>query len=146
MSSNSELFHAGPRPSALTVHGVVGQVAAVDRRAAGGVGDHHAVAEQLGDELEVRRLAAARARARELEQRLEHLRALDRVVRQQVAVELAGSTGRSPTFGRSASRWSSAGSMLIALCRTSVLLLAGHTSTHTPQPVQSSGATWIVMR
>ena len=36
--------------------------------------------------------------------------------------------------------------MLIALCRTSVLLLAGHTSTHTPQPVQSSGATWIVSR
>ena len=26
------------------------------------------------------------------------------------------------------------------------LALAGHTSTHTPQPVQSSGATWIVSR
>ena len=36
--------------------------------------------------------------------------------------------------------------MLIALWPTSVLLLAGHTSTHTPQPVQSSGATWIVSR
>ena len=34
--------------------------------------------------------------------------------------------------------------MLMALWRTSVLDLAGHTSTHTPQPVQSSGATWIV--
>ena len=39
------------------------QVGAVDRRAAGGVGHDHAVAEQLGDELEVRRLAAARAGA-----------------------------------------------------------------------------------
>ena len=36
--------------------------------------------------------------------------------------------------------------MLMALWLESVLLLAGHTSTHTPQPVQSSGATWIVSR
>ena len=36
--------------------------------------------------------------------------------------------------------------MLIALWLVSVLLLAGQTSTHTPQPVQSSGATWIVSR
>src|SRR5688572_28165209 len=36
--------------------------------------------------------------------------------------------------------------MLRDLWRTSVLDLAGHTSTHTPQPVQSSGATWIVIR
>ena len=35
--------------------------------------------------------------------------------------------------------------MLIALWRTSVFDFAGHTSTHTPQPVQSSGATWIVI-
>ena len=35
---------------------------------------------------------------------------------------------------------------MMALWRTSVLLLAGHTSTHTPHPVQSSGATWIVRR
>ena len=34
----------------------------------------------------------------------------------------------------------------MALWLTSVLLLAGQTSTHTPQPVQSSGATWIVRR
>ena len=47
---------------------------------------------------------------------------------------------------RSRSRWASTGSMLIALWRTSVLLFAGHTSTQTPQPVQSSGATWIVSR
>ena len=36
--------------------------------------------------------------------------------------------------------------MLIALWLVSVLLLAGQTSTQTPQPVQSSGATWIVSR
>ena len=35
--------------------------------------------------------------------------------------------------------------MLIALCRTSDFDFAGHTSTHTPHPVQSSGATWIVI-
>ena len=34
----------------------------------------------------------------------------------------------------------------MALWLESVLLLAGQTSTHTPQPVQSSGATWIVSR
>ena len=64
-----------------------GQVAAVDRRAAGGVGDDDAVAEELAQELDVRRLAAAGAGAGELEERLEHLRALDRVVGQQVAGE-----------------------------------------------------------
>ena len=48
--------------------------------------------------------------------------------------------------GRSTSRWSATGSMLIALWLVSVLLLAGQTSTQTPQPVQSSGATWIVSR
>ena len=36
--------------------------------------------------------------------------------------------------------------MLMDLWPTSVLLFAGQTSTHTPHPVQSSGATWIVRR
>lgn len=35
--------------------------------------------------------------------------------------------------------------MSMALCLTSSLLLAGQMSTHTPHPVQSSGATWIVI-
>ena len=52
-----------------------GQVPAVDRGAAGGVGDHQPVAEQLRQELDVRRLAAARAGAGELEERLQELRA-----------------------------------------------------------------------
>ena len=46
------------------------QIAAVDRRASSGVGDDHAIAEQLCDEFDVRRLAASGARAGELEQRL----------------------------------------------------------------------------
>ena len=66
------------RPAAVAVGRVRRrrQVAAVDRRAAGRVGDQQAVAEQLRQQLEVRRLAAAGARARVLEQRLEELRAL----------------------------------------------------------------------
>ena len=54
------------------------QVAAVDRRAAGRVRDHQPVAEQLREQLHVRRLAATRAGAGELEQRLEELRAAHR--------------------------------------------------------------------
>ena len=69
----------GRGPRALMRVGRGGQVAAVDRRAAGGVGDHHAVAEELRQQLDVGRLAAAGAGAGELEQRLQELRALDRV-------------------------------------------------------------------
>ncbi len=65
------------RAAPLGVHGPGGggEVSAVDRRAAGGVRDQEAVAEELREELEVRGLAAPRARARELEERLEVLRA-----------------------------------------------------------------------
>ena len=55
-----------------------GQVPAVDRRAAGRVGDHQPVAEQLREQLEVGRLAAAGAGAGELEQRLQELGAAHR--------------------------------------------------------------------
>jgi len=47
---------------------------------------------------------------------------------------------------RSTSRWASTGSRLMALCFTSVLDRAGQTSTQTPHPVQSSGATCTVRR
>ena len=65
------------RPAALAVlrpwrHRLVG---AVDRRAAGGIGDLSAVPEQLREELEIRRLAASGAGAGELEQGLEELHA-----------------------------------------------------------------------
>jgi hypothetical protein len=67
------------RAPAVAVGGVRGggQVAAVDRRAARGVGDEQPVAEELREELQIRRLAAARAGPRVLEQRLEELRALE---------------------------------------------------------------------
>ena len=55
------------------------QIAAVDARTARRVGDDRAVAEELRDQLDVRRFAAARARARKLEQRLEQLHVLDGV-------------------------------------------------------------------
>ena len=64
------------------------QVAAVDGRAAGRVGDDHAVAELLAEQLQVGRLAAAGAGAGELEERLQQLRALDRVVPHGAAVDL----------------------------------------------------------
>ncbi len=120
-----------------------GQVAAVDRRAAGGVGDHRPVAEELAHQLQIGRLAAAGARARELEERLEELRALDHVELDLLAVDL-GDLEEEVEVGPLPSRWSSFGSMLMALCLTISLLRAGQTSTQTPQPVQSSGATWTV--
>src|ERR1017187_5293132 len=51
------------------------KIAAVDRGAAGGIRDHHAVAEELREKLQVRRLAAAGAGARECEQRFQELHA-----------------------------------------------------------------------
>ncbi len=57
-------------PSAFVGPGRRRQVAAVDRRAAGRVGDQHPVAEELGHQLHVGRLAAAGTGAGELEQRL----------------------------------------------------------------------------
>src|SRR5581483_8733266 len=50
-----------------------GEIAAVDRGAAGGVGDSETVAEQLCEELEIGRFAAAGAGAGEFEERLERL-------------------------------------------------------------------------
>jgi hypothetical protein len=62
--------------SAFVGVGRGGQVAAVDRGAAGGVGDEQPVAEELGEQLEVGRLAAAGAGAGELEERLQELESL----------------------------------------------------------------------
>src|SRR5665811_2315629 len=65
------------------------------------------------------------------------------------AIRLRSSGGidwKNSQCGRSTSRCAAAGSRLMDLCLTSDLLLAGQTSTQTPQPVQSSGATWIVRR
>ena len=64
-----------------------GQVAAVDRGAAGGVGHHHAVAEQLAGQADIGRFAAADAGGGKLEQRLHHHRTLDGGGAQLGAVE-----------------------------------------------------------
>ena len=68
------------RPRRAAAVGVRGprrgrQVAAVDRRAPRGIGDLQPIAEELRHQLEIRRLAAPGAGARELEQRLEELHA-----------------------------------------------------------------------
>ena len=67
------------RPSPLAVFRPWrnGKVAAVDGGAAGGVGDLRAIAEQLAQQFEIRRLAAAAAGAGKLEQRLQELHAAD---------------------------------------------------------------------
>src|SRR5688572_16449560 len=70
----------GPRRAAAIVVRAIRrgrQVAAVDRRAPRGIGNEKPVAEELGEQLHVRRLATAGAGTGELEQRLEELRALD---------------------------------------------------------------------
>ena len=77
------VLEEGVRPGRATPLGVGRprrrrQVAAVDRRAAGCVGDHQPVAEELREELDVRRLAAAGAGAGELEERLQELGAAHR--------------------------------------------------------------------
>ena len=67
-----------PAPAGVRRPGGRRQVAAVDRRAARRVRDRGTVAEQLGQQLEVGRLPAPRARPRELEERLEELRSAHR--------------------------------------------------------------------
>ena len=115
LSSNSELFHAGPTTLRVDRPRRRRQVGAVDRRAAGGVGDDHPVAEQLGDQLDVGRLAAAGAGARELEERLEHLRAPLIVSWARGSGRAGGCVWKKSQRSRSSSRWSSDGSMLMAL-------------------------------
>ena len=69
------VLEQGVRPCRATALGVLAprgrrQVTAVDGGTAGGVGHLGAVAEELGDELDVRRLATTRAGSGELEERL----------------------------------------------------------------------------
>ena len=102
------------------------QVAAVDRRAAGRVGDDDPVAEELGEQLEVGRLAAAGAGAGELEQRLQQLRPLHRVGAHRARRSTSGSVEEVLVPARrSTSRCSSAGIRSIALCSASALLAPG---------------------
>ena len=141
LSSNSEFDHAGPAAVAVGRVRRRRQVAAVDRRAAGRVGDQQPVAEELREQLEVRRLAAAGAGARVFEQRLEELRALVIELRHRGRDRARAGRGRSRSCRARRSRSGACGCMSIALCLGLVRSLAGQTLTHRLQPVQSSGAT-----
>ena len=92
---------AGPRPSRVDGPRRRRQVAAVDRRAAGGVGDQQPVAEELREQLEIRRFAAAGARARELEQRLRGTARSCTERRVDPRGRASGSSGRTPSSSRS---------------------------------------------
>ena len=76
------VFKQAVSPSGTFAFGVLGvrtgrRAAAVNGRATGRVGNYHAVAEHLGNDLDVRSFAAACASARELEQRFAELASLD---------------------------------------------------------------------
>ncbi len=75
-----------------------GQVAAIDRRAARGVGNVQPVAEQLRQQLDVGRFTAARAGARELKERLQKLQVLDLRVRKLGAVHFRQREEELPVF------------------------------------------------
>ena len=136
----------GPRrPASLRILAVRrgGQVAAINRRAAGRVGDIQPVAEQLRQQLDVSRLAATGACAGELKQRLQQLQVLHLAMRQLAAIHFRQAQEEVPV-SRSGSRSGACGAMLMALWLASLLLFTGQTSTQTAQPVQSSGATCSV--
>ena len=92
------------------------QVAAVNRRAAGGVRDQRPITEQLRQQLDVGRLAAAGAGAGELEERLEQLHVLHVRWRSLGAVGFGNGQEEIPVrrFGFAQRR--ACGAMLIALC------------------------------
>jgi hypothetical protein len=104
--------------------------AAPDGAAARGVADDHALAEQLGDQLGVRRLAAAGTGARELQQRLIELAALDRLALDHVFPQGQGLGVFE--IGHLGVDLVSRGFM------TRAFFLAGQMSAQLPQPMQSS--------
>ena len=86
------VFEQGIRPrraAAFPIHRVRRgrQVAAVDRRASGGIGDQQTVAKKLREEFDVGRFAAAGASAGKFEERLEKLRVFHLSVGNALAVE-----------------------------------------------------------
>ena len=144
LSSNSEFDQAGPRPSAFERPRSGRQVAAVDRRATRGVGDHRAIAEQLRQQLQIRRFAAAGARARELEQRLKSCTSLTEFMFSSLRSDSRAGIEEELPVLRFALAQRRLGGHVDRLGWVSLLFLAGQASTHSPQPVQSSGATCSV--
>src|SRR5690349_16981563 len=66
------------------------QVSAVDARTTSGVRDDRSIAEKLRHQLDVRRFPTTRARAGELEQRLEQLNVLHRIERDKTVLVQVG--------------------------------------------------------
>ena len=76
-----------------------GQVSAVDRGAAGRIGDHRAVAEQLRDKLDIRGFTAAGTGTTELKERAQQLRILDGGGVEQLAIEIGDLHEEVPILG-----------------------------------------------
>ena len=78
------------RPAAFGIRGVRRgrQIAAVYRGASGCVRNQQSIAEELGEQLDVGRLAASCARSGKFEQRFEQLRIFNLRMREAVAIEL----------------------------------------------------------
>ena len=128
------------RPAAFGIlcPGRDGQVAAVDRGAAGGIGDLQPVAEQLAQQLEIRRLAAAAAGAGKLEQRLQELHAADIGEIHPRAIVHRQAFRRTRYWRAPSVSSGSLSAMLIAFTSASRGLVSGQASTQRPHPVQSS--------
>ena len=104
----------GPAAVAVARVGRGRQVAAVDGGAARGVGDDRAVAEELGEQLDVGRLAAAGAGAGEFEERIEELGALHLVELEGRAVGRGEASGRTRNSAAPRHAAAAAAAMLMA--------------------------------
>ncbi len=87
---------SGAAAVAVGAVGGAGGGTAVGGGAAGGIGDVHMVAEQLGHQLDIGRLAAARARAGELEVGLGELGGLDALIADGILLDGDGLHGVFP--------------------------------------------------
>ena len=98
------------------------------------------VAKELRQQLHIRGFAAARASAGELKQRIEQLNILDLRSARAGCDPLPEWRSKKFQFSRSASRNGACIPCSCALCLASLLLFTGQISTHSLQPVQSSGS------
>ncbi len=99
----------GPGGTAAALVDAVGcgrKASSIDGRAAGSVGDEEAIAEELGEQLDVGRLATAGASARELEERVEELDVLDLVVREAIAINGGQGLEVGPVLDFGLAEWS----------------------------------------
>lgn len=120
------------RPVAAMVGGIGHRrrAGAPDRRAAGGVGDQHPVAKQLGDKPGIGRFSATRAGAGKLQQRRFELTAFDRRFAKRV-IFWRQSQGVIPDRSHR--------TLAVEETICSALPRDGQLSTQLPQPEQSSG-------